>query len=161
MEKDAIMLCRVLNTPLLMTVARYWDSISFKTVPGWKKCPLVWKFKQKPLLLPNEMKRQEHLDETWPNTNQCSPMFQCFPVLSPNYSSSILKQYSLAYSEVLFENKNLHDSWNSLVFWWFQRGQGLISSLKITYIRRKFWMKLKPVMFVFTIFKLISVYIFK
>ena len=155
------MLCRVLNTPLLMTVARYWDSVSIKTVPEWKKCLLVWKFKQKQLLFPNEMKRQEHLDETWPNSNLCTPIFQCFPVLTPNYSSSILKQYSLAYSEVLFENKNLYYSWNSLVFWWYQRGQGLINSLKITYIRRKFWMKLIPIRFVFTIFKLISVYIFK
>ena len=161
MAKDSIRFYRVLNTPLIMTVARHWESVSTKTKilfsvlakktqslfildngntykmnDGTNEKSVFLFGKSNRKLCHCQMKwRHNHLDKTKPISDQCTSIFHWFPVLISNYSASILTQYSLAYSEVLFENsygKKLQYIWNSVDFRLFQGGRRSISSLKIS-----------------------------
>ena len=159
--KGFIRVYRVLNTPLMMTVARHWECVSTKTKILFS---VLTKKTQSTFILDNgntykmndgtneksvflfekpnikhchcRMKwRHNHLDKASPISGQCTPIFHCFPVLISNYSASILAQYSLAYSEVPFENsygKKLHYLWSSVGVSIISRGRTLINSLKIT-----------------------------
>lgn len=96
-----------------------------------------------------------------PIASHCTPLFQCFLLLTSNSSACILQQYSLAYSEPCHTSNlkrfskivaNIEKTPFHLniygFFWWFQGG------------RSKFWLKPKPARFVFSNFKLASAHIF-
>ena len=159
--KGFIKFYRVLNTPLMMTVARHWESVFTKTKILFS---VITKKTQSTFILDNgktykmndgtneksvflfeksnikhchcQMKwRHNHLDETSTISGQYTPIFHCFPMLISNYSASILTQYSLAYSKFPFENsygKKLHYLGSSVGFSIISGGRRLINSLKIT-----------------------------